>query len=73
LPLQVAAEAHSIPSGGAFELCPGKQDVRAITPDISYTGARIGPRHGEAVTGPPPAGAIDITELRNVDHHLAPV
>ncbi|HTW07578.1 MAG TPA: hypothetical protein VME46_08715 [Acidimicrobiales bacterium] len=59
-----AATVHNVPSGGTFSTC-GKNAVSAITPDISYTGAPVGKRYTEEVTGP--AGDITITSTHNVD------
>ena len=66
------ATLHSVAPGQAFAVCPG-QDVSAITPDITYTGAPVGQRYSEEVIGPEAAGTIHISGLRNVDGDLTPL
>jgi hypothetical protein len=66
------ATLHSVAPGQAFAVCPG-QDVSAITPDITYTGAPVGQRYSEEVIGPEAAGTIHISGLRNLDGDFTPL
>jgi hypothetical protein len=64
-----ASSLHDVPAGGSFSYC-SSQDISAITPSITYTGAPVGGRYVEEVIGPKAAGTITITGTRNVDGDL---
>jgi hypothetical protein len=67
-----AATLRHVPAGGSTVFC-GKQDISAITPDISFTGAPVGDHYVEEVVAPPSAGTIRITSLHNVDGDVTPL
>jgi hypothetical protein len=67
-----AETLHRVPSGGKLPFC-ASQHISAITPSITYSGARVGERYKEEVIGPKAAGTIVITSTRNIDDDVRPL
>ena len=61
-----------MPAGGKFTYC-SSQDISAITPSLTYTGAPLGKHYVEEVVGPKAAGTITIAGTRNIDGQLKPL
>jgi hypothetical protein len=66
------ATLHSVPSGGIFRYC-ATEEVSAITPSVTYSGAPVGQSYREEVVGPPAAGSFTIMATTNVDGDRTPL
>jgi hypothetical protein len=65
-------KVQNVPSGGAFKFCGTAEDISAITPDITYSGAPVGTRYEEIVGGAA-SGTDTITAVHNVDGDVTPL